>query len=136
MLVKVSAGDTFGRLTVVEGLMTAQLPGPAAHVHDGHDETFVVLEGRMRFRVGDRFHTAIPGEIVFASRRLTHGFSNPFDEPARYVAVLTPSGYEDYFTKVADHVSRTGAMPDLDHTRELMAQYQTVLAPSLAGPGR
>jgi len=58
MLVKVSDRDTQGRLAVIEDRMTARLVGPPAHVHDGHDETLVVLEGRMRFRIGNPFHTA------------------------------------------------------------------------------
>ena len=132
MLVKVNAGDTLGRLTVLEGRMAPQLAGPPAHVHSGHDETFVVIEGRMRFRTGDTFSTAVPGETVFASRQLAHGFNNPFDDPARYIAILTPSGYENYFARVAEHVARTGAMPDHEQARELMAEYDTVLAPPLA----
>ncbi len=135
MLVKVTAGDTLGRLTVLEGLMGAGQPGPLPHVHDGHDETFVLTEGRLRFRVGDGFHTAVAGETVFASRRLAHGFGNPFEEPARYVAILTPSGYEDYFAEVAEHVATTGAMPDRSLTEELMARHRTVLAPPLPDPG-
>lgn len=55
MLVKVKAGDTLGRLTVLEGRMAPQLAGPPAHVHGAHDETFVVVEGQMRFRTGDSF---------------------------------------------------------------------------------
>jgi hypothetical protein len=86
----------------------------------------------MRFRTGDTFSTAVPGETVFASRQLAHGFNNPFDDPARYIAVLTPSGYENYFARVAEHVARTGAMPDHEQARELMAEYDTVLAPPLA----
>lgn len=135
MLVKVAASDTLGRLTVLEGRMAPQLAGPAAHIHNGHDETFVVLDGRMRFRVGNHFHTAVPGEMVFASRHLAHGFSNPFDSPACYLAILAPSGYEDYFTKVAEHIARTGATPDHDQMIELMAQHDTVLAPSLLDVG-
>lgn len=135
MRVKVTAADTLGRLTVLHGQMTPQLGGPPAHVHAEHDETFVVLQGRMRFRVGDRFHTAVPGETVYASRRLAHGFANPHDEPARYAAILTPSGYEDYFRKVAQHVADTGTLPDQVLTAELMAQHATVLADPLADPG-
>lgn len=131
MLIKVTPGDTLGRLTVIEGRMTPKLAGPPAHIHDGHDETFVVIDGRMRFRVGDQFHTAVPGETMFASRRLAHGFSNPFDEPARYVAILTPSGYEQYFARVAEHVGRTGEMPGPARTQELMSEHSTVLAPTL-----
>jgi quercetin dioxygenase-like cupin family protein len=134
MLIKVAASDTLGQMTVLEGQMGPRLAGSPAHVHDGHDETFIVLEGQMRFRVGDQFHTAIPGETMFAGRQLAHGFSNPFDERARYIAVLSPSGYEDYFAKVATHVADTGVMPDPELTRELMAQHQTVLAPLLPDP--
>lgn len=61
MLVKVTADDTLGRLTVLEARMAPHLTGPPAHVQDGHDETFIVLEGRMRFRLGDHFHTAVQG---------------------------------------------------------------------------
>ncbi|WP_131744987.1 cupin domain-containing protein [Frankia sp. Cppng1_Ct_nod] len=134
MLVKVTDGDTLGRLTVLEGRMGPRQPGPLPHVHEGHDETFVLVEGRLRFRVGDGFRTAVAGETVFASRRLAHGFGNPFDEPARYVAILTPSGYEDYFADVAEHVTRTGALPGRALTQELMAPHRTVLAPSLPDP--
>jgi mannose-6-phosphate isomerase-like protein (cupin superfamily) len=135
MLVKVTADDTLGRLTVLEGRMGAREPGPVPHVHEGHDETFVLLEGRLRFRIGDGFHTAVAGETMFASRRLAHGFGNPFDEPARYVAILTPSGYEDYFAEVAEHAASTGAMPTPAVTRELMARHRTFPAPPLEDPG-
>jgi len=131
MRVKVSAADTQGRLTVLHGQMAPQLAGPPAHVHAGHDETFVVLAGRMRFRIGDRCHTAGPGETVYASRRLAHAVSNPHDEPAHYAAILTPSGYEDYFRSVAQHVADTGALPDPALTAELMAQYATALVDPL-----
>ncbi len=128
MRVKVTAADTMGRFTMLHGEMAPHLPGPPAHVHAAHDETFVVLAGQLRFRIGDRFHTALPGETIYASRRLVHGFSNPHDEPARYMVLLTPSGYEDYFRKVAQHIAQTGSVPDPVLTAELMAQHQTVLA--------
>lgn len=80
------------------------------------------------------FHTAVPGETVFASRGLAHGFANPGDDPARYVGILSPSGYEGYFEKVAAYVAENGAMPPLDVVRELIAQHQTILAPPLADP--
>lgn len=117
MQVKVSAADTLGRLTVLHGQMAPQLAGPPAHVHAGHDETFVVLAGRMRFRLGDRCHTAVPGETVYASRRLAHAFANPYDEPAHYAAILTPSGYEDYFRRVAQHVADRSAARSGPHRR-------------------
>lgn len=91
----------------------------------------MVAEGLLLFRLGDGFHTALAGETVFASRLLAHGFGNPFDEPARYVAILTPSGYEDYFAEVAEHVARTGALPGRALTRELMVRHRTTGRSSL-----
>jgi uncharacterized cupin superfamily protein len=134
MLVKITAGNTLGRFTLLEGRMDPQLAGPMPHVHDDHDETFVLLGGRLRFRIGDAFHTVVPGETVFAGRRLAHGFGNPFEEPARYIAILTPSGYEDYFSEVVDHVARTGTMPSATDAQQLMARHHTVLAAPLADP--
>lgn len=134
MHVKVGAADTGGRLTVIEGEMAPGLPGAPAHIHSDHDETFIILDGRLRFRIGSQHHTALPGEVVYASRDLAHGFANPFDEPARYIAVLTPSGYEQYFRTLADHVAVSGAMPEPNQIAALMGQHHTILAAPLADP--
>jgi quercetin dioxygenase-like cupin family protein len=134
MRVTVGPEHTAHRLTVLHATMDPLQPGPRPHVHAGHDETFVMLAGRLRFRLGSDFHTARPGETVFAGRYLAHGFSNPYDEPARYVAILSPSGYEDYFRRVAEHVARTGVLPDRDGAAALMAEYDTVPAPDLVDP--
>jgi hypothetical protein len=42
--------------------------------------------------------------------------------PVDYVAILSPSGYEEYVRKVADHVARTAAVPDAHLTADLMAE--------------
>jgi quercetin dioxygenase-like cupin family protein len=134
MRVTVAGDDTDGRLTVLNATMQPLQAGPRPHVHSGHDETFVLLAGRLRFRLGNDFHTAAAGETVFAGRFIAHGFSNPYDEPAGYVAILSPSGYEEYFKRVAEHVARTGSAPDADATTALMAEWDTVPAPELSDP--
>ncbi len=132
MRVKVTAEDTQGGVTVLDGRMAPRTAGPIAHIHDGHDETFVVLDGRLRFRLGETFLTAAAGDTAFASRRVAHGFGNPFDEEAHYLVVLTPSGYEGYFAELAGHLARKGTPPDPDQARALMARYATEAAPILA----
>ncbi len=62
MLVKVGADATSGALTAIHGRMAGGHPGPAEHVHDGHDETFVVLEGTLRFRLDERYETVGAGD--------------------------------------------------------------------------
>jgi quercetin dioxygenase-like cupin family protein len=135
MRVKVGAPDTGGALTVVEGVLAPGHPGPAPHVHEGHDECFVVLEGRMRFRVDAGFRTAAAGDTVFAGRGLAHGFGNPFPESARYVVMLTPSGYEDYFAEFAARIAELGERPDPVWVSGLMARYATRPVDVLPDPG-
>ena len=136
MRVKVGAEDTVGAVTVLDGRMAPRTAGAIAHIHDGHDETFVVLEGRLRFRLEDTFLTARAGDTVYAGRRLAHGFGNPFDEEAHYLVVLTPGGYEGYFFEVEEHVARNGTAPDASQARALMAKYATEAAPFVSDEPR
>ncbi len=129
MLVKVGAEATHGALTVVQGRMDPGHPGPPEHIHDGHDETFLLIEGVLRFRLGNTYQEVGPGGMVFAPRGQAHGFSNPHSELAVYVAMVTPSGYERYFERVADHFRRTGDLPDLATTEQWLAAEGTRLAP-------
>jgi len=52
----------------------AQGEGPSAHTHP-YSETFVVLEGRARFRYGDGFIEAEAGAIVVVPPDTAHGFT-------------------------------------------------------------
>jgi len=125
MLVKVGASSTGGALTAVHGRIAPGHPGPAEHVHDGHDEIFVVLDGTLRFRLDDRYTTVVAGDVVFAPRGLAHGFSNPSETPATYLAMVTPSGYERYFEQLAEHFRRTGDLPGPTTTDDWMAALDT-----------
>jgi mannose-6-phosphate isomerase-like protein (cupin superfamily) len=49
--------------------------GPRLHVHP-YDETFIVIEGRARFFVGDQTLEASAGEIVFGPAGVPHRFEN------------------------------------------------------------
>ncbi|WP_246041302.1 cupin domain-containing protein [Peteryoungia ipomoeae] len=49
--------------------------GPALHVHP-YDETFIVIEGRARFYVGDQVIDAEAGDVVFGPKGVPHRFEN------------------------------------------------------------
>ena len=124
--VKVAASDTAGALTVLLGEMAPGHPGPLEHLHTGHDESFFLLSGSLRFRVGNGYRRVSPGETVFASRGLAHGFSNDGAERALYLAMLTPSGYEFYFERLAALIHKHGSMPERDVLLGLMAEHGTL----------
>lgn len=49
--------------------------GPRLHVHP-YDETFVVIQGRARFLVGEESLEACAGEVVFGPAGVPHRFEN------------------------------------------------------------
>lgn len=49
--------------------------GPRLHVHP-YDETFVLIEGRARFFVGDEVIDAVAGEVVLGPKGVPHRFIN------------------------------------------------------------
>jgi mannose-6-phosphate isomerase-like protein (cupin superfamily) len=60
------------------------------HVHHEDDEAWVVLQGRLRVRIGDEVRDVGAGDGVLAPKGVPHQYGNPFPEPAQYVLVMTP----------------------------------------------
>jgi mannose-6-phosphate isomerase-like protein (cupin superfamily) len=61
------------------------------HVHHDEDEAWYVLEGTLRFRLGDEEIDVPAGSGLFGPRGVPHTFWNPRSEPTRYLVVLTPN---------------------------------------------
>ena len=61
------------------------------HVHHGDDEAWYVLEGRLRFRIGDQVREAGPGQAVLAPKGTPHAYGNARrGQATRYLLVMTP----------------------------------------------
>jgi mannose-6-phosphate isomerase-like protein (cupin superfamily) len=60
------------------------------HLHRSDDEAWIVLEGRLGFRVGDEERVLGAGESILVTRGTPHSYWNPAAEPARYLLVMTP----------------------------------------------
>jgi quercetin dioxygenase-like cupin family protein len=90
-----------GHVAVVENVVPARWAGPHLHRHD-FDEAFYVLEGELTFQVEDELLTRRAGEFAFAPRNVAHTLANHGDQPARYVLVITPAGFERYFARMND----------------------------------
>ena len=61
------------------------------HVHHGDDEAWYVLEGTLRFRLGEETVEAGPGDAVMAPKGTPHAYGNARrGERARYLLVMTP----------------------------------------------
>jgi quercetin dioxygenase-like cupin family protein len=97
---KARGEQTGGALTVFENVI-APGDGPPLHTHAGEDESWYVLEGELRFRLGDEVADAPAGSFVFVPRGTAHCFQNVGDGPARIMVLFTPSGMERFFDRFA-----------------------------------
>jgi mannose-6-phosphate isomerase-like protein (cupin superfamily) len=61
------------------------------HVHYADDEAWYVLEGTLRFRLGEELREAGPGAAVLVPKGMPHAYGNArHGQPARYLLVMTP----------------------------------------------
>jgi mannose-6-phosphate isomerase-like protein (cupin superfamily) len=72
-----------------DGSQPGQLIAPP-HIHLEDDEAWYVLEGRLRFRIGDDEIDAQAGTAVYGLHGLAHTYWNPDPHPAIYLLVMRP----------------------------------------------
>lgn len=100
--------ESDGHLSVLDNLVPARATGPDLHQHD-FDEAFYIVEGVLVFQIGDQLITTRKGDLAFAPRNVPHTLTNRTDEPARYVLVCTPAGFERHFARMV--AERAGQDP-------------------------
>jgi quercetin dioxygenase-like cupin family protein len=118
----VTGDQTAGALAVVEHELAPRALGAPMHIHEREDEISHVLAGRLGAQVGDTVVEAGPGDTVVKPRGVPHAFWNPGDEPVRFLELITPAGFEAYFTDLAPILDGAGP-PDLDALAQVMARY-------------
>lgn len=97
---KVRGEQTGGRLLALENVIPPG-QGPPVHTHDAEDESWYVIEGTLRFRLGDQESEAPAGSFVFVPRGTPHAFVNTGDAPARILVMFNPAGMERFFDAFA-----------------------------------
>lgn len=60
------------------------------HLHRSDDEAWIVLAGRLGFRVDDQELEVAAGDSLLVTRGTPHSYWNAAAEPARYLLVMTP----------------------------------------------
>jgi quercetin dioxygenase-like cupin family protein len=108
----VEAGDSGGAATVFECEVAPGARVPAAHSHDGFEETVYGLAGVTTFTVdGDTFEIG-PGGAHCIRRGQIHEFANRGEAAACFLSVVTPGLFgPDYFREIRA-VLTAGGPPD------------------------
>lgn len=94
-------GEQSGGSLIAFETAVAPGQGPPQHTHAHEDESLYVLEGEVRFRVGDELRTGGPGSFVFVPRGTPHTFQNVGEGEARILIHFSPSGMERFFDRFA-----------------------------------
>ena len=116
-----------GWLSLTETTLAPGFPGPVPHLHRGFVDSFYVLEGVLRLRIGDEIVDAEAGTYRAALPGTVHTFSNPGDEPVRMLNVMAPGGFEQYLKEVAAEML-PGAPPDPAVMAQIAARHDFVPA--------
>jgi quercetin dioxygenase-like cupin family protein len=119
-----TSGSTGGSYGLVDMIEVAAGDMPPLHVHHGHDEGFLLLEGELSLFLPDRELALRPGEFVLAPRGVPHTYLVG-DSPARWLVLSTPPGFERFVEEVA-------ALDDL--TPEALAETGATYGIEILGP--
>ena len=115
---------TDNRIGAVEITVPAGVAGPPPHLHQMHDETFLVLSGVLRFTAGYKTHDASAGDYVVVPIGAPHTFANASIEPAVVFNSFTPAFYVNYLRELAALAATGGLGPDA--IAAAMARYATI----------
>jgi quercetin dioxygenase-like cupin family protein len=112
---------------LVEHPMSPRALAAPLHKHAREDEYSYVLEGRMGALLGEEVLFGNPGDLIFKPRNQWHTFWNAGDEPARLLEIISPAGFEQFFSELVDLGGISQAPPEV--LAELCTRYQVELDP-------
>jgi mannose-6-phosphate isomerase-like protein (cupin superfamily) len=108
------------RFALVEHTLPPRALGSPLHRHTSEDEYSYVLEGRLGAQLGDDVVEAGPGELVRKPRGQEHAFWNAGDEPLRFLEIISPGAFGQYFRELAPAL----AVGDHDGIQEIASRYE------------
>lgn len=96
--------------------------GPPPHYHEGEDELFHVLEGRVEFFKDGKWAEVPVGTSVFMPRGIVHAFRNVGPTPLKQLILTSPAGFEVFMERSAPEFA-TGSPPDMGRLMEIAAGH-------------
>jgi quercetin dioxygenase-like cupin family protein len=110
-----TAAETGGQFLVFEDYLDAGKATPL-HLHPDADETFIMLDGQIRLRVGDEDRQLGAGGIAVIPRGLAHAFlvTSP---TARMLCLQTPGNGEEFYRGASEPTSQDEPSGPIDFDR-------------------
>lgn len=111
--VLLTGAQTGGVFSLLEAIVPPET-GPPPHIHHEEDETFLLLNGELTFRLGDVTHEARAGTVIFVPRGIAHSFKNVGTGNARMLFMYSPAGMEGMFPEIGTPGTRGVQAPPLN----------------------
>jgi Cupin domain len=91
-----------------------------------------VLELVVRFELDDASLDAKTGAYIRVPPGVVHRFSNPSEQPARFLGLIVPGGFEAYWEELGVMMASELTWPpaDMGPVLALMAKYDTFPPPA------
>jgi quercetin dioxygenase-like cupin family protein len=127
----VEGGASGGSVAMFEFDVPAGARVPAAHSHDGYEETIYGLEGVLTLTVDGCQSDIGPGEALCIRRGAVHRFDNGHAADAKMLAIVSPGILgPEYFREIAAVVkAAAGGLPNLTAIAEVMRRHGLTPAP-------
>jgi mannose-6-phosphate isomerase-like protein (cupin superfamily) len=103
---KADEAETAATYSISEWWLEPRTAGPGAHSHEANDDVFYVIEGTVRFRVGERWIDAPQGSFIRVPAGVTHDFANDTDVRAGFLNIYVPGGFERDMPGIVDWFAR------------------------------
>jgi quercetin dioxygenase-like cupin family protein len=120
-----------GSVAVFEFDVPAGAKVPAAHSHDGYEETIYGLDGVLTLTLDGRETDVHPGEVLCIPRGVVHRFDNRHSVLAKMLAIVSPGILgPNYFREIAAVLrAAAGGPPDSAALAEVMRRHGLTPAP-------
>ena len=134
IVVAAAEEDTGGAFSLLDYELAPGFASLPPHIHAREHEAVYSTRGPAARLLGEREHVFRPGDFVFLPKGTPHALSNPSPDPARFLILLIPAGFEQIFAEL-EKLIETGAGLGSEHVAAVLALYGvTVVAGDRAVP--
>jgi quercetin dioxygenase-like cupin family protein len=118
--------ETHGEFWALEGLADRGMRVPL-HAHSREIEVWYVLEGQIRFTIGDQQHTLGPGSFAYIPRETPHTFQ-VLSGTARWFGFGAPAGLDQWFFETGQPAGSLTLPPPPDGPPDVAAIVASLIA--------
>jgi quercetin dioxygenase-like cupin family protein len=95
VMIRVSHMDGSGQASVLEHWATNG-DSPPLHLHRNEDEIFCILDGELRFRIGDKEQQARAGDVLLAPKGIPHTYRVESAAGAHWLTITCERDFENF----------------------------------------